>query len=1006
MSKLYNHDTGQWVHVADADVNDLVKSGKFTFESGIDIPIVAPDGSLGTVKSDEAFDAFNAGVRWQTQEDVKAFESAANRQIIEERFDNPVMAAGTGFMRQYIPGADRQMQLMAEAYGGFTGQEGLGETVKEGLRNLKDVNPYSTLAGEVVGALTSPLGKLASAGAAKLGTKGAELTARGAFSGRAGKIVENIEAKALGSAFEGAYFGLADGLSEAALGDPNDVVENILASTGTGFLFGGLAGGILGAGAEAAPYLKKGATAAIDWGSDLTDKVLQKSASAALTPVLSPKVEKEIFSAADGMIPNKEMRHQLFNEGGIEAVRQVADDLKRIEKEYLNQSRRTQAQIEKFIKNQSTDAAEMLADDFATGAGNATMALKASYARYDAAEAAFQARLADTAETGVIIDDVMKRTQPFLYTLYKSKGHSGKTLAKEVDGLISAELAAAGVPQELLRKADTGKAGLFNYIDEGTEVRLVRDIRERLRNTKGLSGSMKEAAKKLDEQLSGFLYEHPTFGTELKQLDDYYKLFSDTRKFVTGKADGRFAKNTVMQRMVYDPEYAAKFDEVLTNFEQYAPEFAALKTAGKDLVQRDSALKALQRKIKESTRRGATADELEEFSKALNLPSNTLDKIEDIRKAQSLMSEQAVGPVSKYISLLKAVGSPVSKELEDMVKFESQFGAIEKVIPKNAKTQDYLMGFVDSLRRRGASLALRSTLGATVGGALSQDLGMGIGAGALAGVTSSPYRVLKTLTMLERQFNKGYKAVEKASHRIIDGLTSDKARRPFVVTNALSYTSENKTLEEKRKEFRKQAEYLKNMGEPQFAVREIEKRIAGGEGAPAIQAAASAQLTKTAEFLQSKMPEDPMASETALFKQPYWEPSDYELAKFQRYVDAAENPITVLEHMAAGSVTPEEIETLQTLYPQMYDRLQKQVLDAIMKPDVNMSYDQRLMLSSIFDTPVDPTLQPNMMGALQQTFAQRKQAPQQGAQPQAPRSIRIDLNPQATQTEVSRVTYE
>jgi hypothetical protein len=1006
MSQLFNHDTGQWVNVNDSEVDDLVRSGRYTFAKGIDVPVMAPDGSMGTVKSEDAYEGFQRGLRWQTVDDLSASAARADKKIIEEKFDQDILAGGAGFLRQYVPGADYGMQLAADAYGAVTGQEGLGDTVKEGLGHLRDVNPYSTLIGEVTGAIASPLGKIAAAKALKLGNKAGDALAGGAFAGRAGKIVQNLESKALGSAFEGAYFGLADGLSEAALGDPNDVVENILASTGTGLLFGGLAGGILGVGAEAAPYLKKGISGAVDWGSDLTDKVLQKSASTALRPVLSPKVEKDVFDAARGMIPDKEMRHTLFAEGGIDAVRKVADDLERIEKEYFRQTQRTQADVEKFIKSQSTDAAEMLADDFAAGAGNATMALKASYGRYDAAESAFQARLADTAETGVIIDDVMKRTQPFLYTLYKSKGHSGKTLAKEVDGLITAELAAAGVPQELLRKANTGKAGLFKYVDEGTEVQLVRDIRERLRNTKGLSGSMKESAKKLDEQLSEFLYEHPTFGTELKQLDDHYKLFADTRKFITGKADGRFAKNTVVQRMVYDPEYAAKFDEVLSNFEQFAPEFAALKSAGKDLVQRDSALKVLQRKIRETTRRGATADELDEFVRVFDPPTNMLDKLDDIRKAQTLMAEQGVGPVSKYIAILKATGKPVAKELEDMVKFESQFAAIEKILPKSARVQDYIMGAVDGLRRRGANIALRSVLGGVAGGAISQDLGIGMGAGALAGATASPYRVIKTLTSLERKFNKGYKAVEKASHRIIDGLTSEKFRKPFVVANAVSYTSENKSLEEKRKEFRKQAEYLKNMGEPQFAVREIERRITGIEDAPGIQAAASAQLTKVADFLQSKMPQDPMAGETALFNQPYWEPSDYELAKFQRYVDAAENPITVLEHMAAGSVTPEEIETLQTLYPQMYDRLQKQVLNAIMKPDVVMSYDQRLMLAAIFDTPVDPTLQPHMMGALQQTFAQRKQAPQQGAQPQAPRSIRIDLNPQATQTEVSRVTYE
>lgn len=997
MSTLYDHKNKQWIQAADADVDDLVKSGRFTFEGGIEIPVVAPDGRVGSIPSEKAYEAFNQGVRWQTADDTKAWEAAEERRIVETRGGDASQAAAAGFMRQYVPGFDTVLQATAESplynklADTFGLNKGTAEDVREGLNLRREAHPGVTLASEITGAITSPIGKVLGAQAFKAG--------EGLVKGTG--LVDRLAAKGLGSGFEGAYFGLVDGMSEAALGAPDEVAENLVASTGAGFLFGAATGGLLQAGAEMAPTLKRGVSYLTGKASDLTDTMFQKSASAALNPVLTPAAEEEAAKAARGFIKDKGFRDYLYNKGGAAAVRQAADDLERIEKEYLKQTRRSQAELTAWVQQQPAAIQRTLDDAITHSAGNATGMLNSAWGRVEAAEMNLVARLKEASQQpGTIADDLFTRTGELIDQLSKSKDRSALALGRDLKSYLAAQLSASGAVMH--RSIGQAAPKLINAFDAGTEVLIAREVRNRIRNATIKSGKMASLVSQFDDDLAQTLYKKSAFGDEIAKVDNFYNAFDAARSFLSGKAaKGLNVKDQVIRRLVDDPEFATKFDDILSNFQEYAPEFLAIKQAGKNLAERKSALISLQRKIDDASVRGnISLTDLEAFAKALDVPKDLADRLMSMRANQDLLSEAAMGPASKYIGLLKAMGKPVTKEMQELAKYESQFSAVEKLIPKSDPT-GYFRGFVDSLRRRATNIGLRSALGATIGGAVSQDFGIGMGAGALAGAAASPYRILKTLTTVERQFNKGYKNIERASNFLIDTFTSGKLRKPATISGAVS-----NDLGDRRKTYHERVELLKRMADPATALQEIERRVPQIEGAPNIQMAMSAQMAKTASFLQSKIPKDPFEGEFAVYKTP-WEPSDFELAQFERYVDAADNPASVIDRMADGTVTEEELETLQTLYPQIFDRLRTQVLDAIMKPDAKTSYDQRLMLNTVFDVPTDPTLTPEIMGSLQQTYAERDKGPQgaQGAK-QAPKTIRIDLQPEATQTEVERVTYK
>ena len=134
-------------------------------------------------------------------------------------------------------------------------------------------------------------------------------------------------------------------------------------------------------------------------------------------------------------------------------------------------------------------------------------------------------------------------------------------------------------------------------------------------------------------------------------------------------------------------------------------------------------------------------------------------------------------------------------------------------------------------------------------------------------------------------------------------------------------------------------------------------------------------LTTTAlsavNFLHEKMPKDPTAG-TSLFNRK-WQPSSLELAKFERYLAAVENPMSVLEDLEAGQLTREGVEALQSVYPDIYTRIQQKAVDEISEnPDI--SYNKRIQVGLLLNIPADATLLPQNIMGLQQSFADEKQA--------------------------------
>lgn len=121
-------------------------------------------------------------------------------------------------------------------------------------------------------------------------------------------------------------------------------------------------------------------------------------------------------------------------------------------------------------------------------------------------------------------------------------------------------------------------------------------------------------------------------------------------------------------------------------------------------------------------------------------------------------------------------------------------------------------------------------------------------------------------------------------------------------------------------------------------------------------------------FLASKLVKQPDLP-IGLTGPSLWRPSDLEMRTFARYVAAVHDPAGVIERLAHGTITPEDVETMRTLYPAMHAYVTAEVMQKLPTLQKQLPYARRVALSMFTGVPVDPAMHPAVLAILQGQFA-------------------------------------
>lgn len=147
-------------------------------------------------------------------------------------------------------------------------------------------------------------------------------------------------------------------------------------------------------------------------------------------------------------------------------------------------------------------------------------------------------------------------------------------------------------------------------------------------------------------------------------------------------------------------------------------------------------------------------------------------------------------------------------------------------------------------------------------------------------------------------------------------------------------------------------------------------------GALEVQAPSTAQDIKALEirvynYLYQKMPKPKEMGMNAL--KTNYTPSETELRKFQRVVNVAASPLSIIPRIRQGVVKPEEIATVKELYPSIYEQIVKAVFDKMAVEKERLPVVAKRRLSVLTGVPLDRTMQPSFIAKMQNMQPQQNQ---------------------------------
>jgi hypothetical protein len=108
-------------------------------------------------------------------------------------------------------------------------------------------------------------------------------------------------------------------------------------------------------------------------------------------------------------------------------------------------------------------------------------------------------------------------------------------------------------------------------------------------------------------------------------------------------------------------------------------------------------------------------------------------------------------------------------------------------------------------------------------------------------------------------------------------------------------------------------------------------------------------------------------------------PDPTALYEFSRRVAAIENPMSILDDLHRGTLSVAATEAVREVYPQLYAEMQSRVLEGLAGSKELLPYEHRIRLGVLFELPTDPTLRPEYIAAIQQSYAP--------AQPVTPKAL-------------------
>lgn len=131
---------------------------------------------------------------------------------------------------------------------------------------------------------------------------------------------------------------------------------------------------------------------------------------------------------------------------------------------------------------------------------------------------------------------------------------------------------------------------------------------------------------------------------------------------------------------------------------------------------------------------------------------------------------------------------------------------------------------------------------------------------------------------------------------------------------------------------------------------------------------------------------------------------------YNRQLDIAEQPLNILKHVKEGNLLPQDLTTIQTIYPSLFKSMVSKANEQLISDKtkgIKISYKQRLSLSMLLGQPMDSSLtQPSMQAVMAANAPKSPPVPPQGKKPTKPSNAQNQKLADSFKTETQKLTSD
>ena len=146
-------------------------------------------------------------------------------------------------------------------------------------------------------------------------------------------------------------------------------------------------------------------------------------------------------------------------------------------------------------------------------------------------------------------------------------------------------------------------------------------------------------------------------------------------------------------------------------------------------------------------------------------------------------------------------------------------------------------------------------------------------------------------------------------------------------------------------------------------------------------------------YLSSQAPRSPIPDGSSATPPKTYKPSPTEAAKFARQHRAAFDPVSSLEDLKHGTLTPEVVATVRATSPQLYSQMSEALVSELAKRDDPPPYPQRAQIALFLGKPVDYS----------QKMLPRTQADYQAGGMTSPKESATNATPRARESGLAKL---